>query len=175
VLPSLPLATCHRLPRAMRLEIGRGVPHSKAPLGRRDAFARRVLECGGLTPLLGPRGQSLMPARSDSRDRRSSRRGQPLRCSGDSPEGVPPGARPHTACPVAGPWLRKAPPGTEPPLQQKRIEPVGTLRRVSLKADMDFYRRQQRSVRMSGLHLDRRKEGSVEIAFQVNRGFFANH
>ncbi len=55
---------------------------------------------------------------------------QSLRCSGGSPEGVPPGGRSHTACPVARPWLRKAPPGTEPPLQQKGLDPVGTLRRL---------------------------------------------
>jgi len=43
-----------------------------------------------------------------------------LRCSGGSPEGVPPGAGPN--CPVARPRLREAPPGTEPPLQQKGCE-----------------------------------------------------
>jgi len=58
----------------------------------------------------------------------NSRRGQPLRCSGGSPEGVPPGARSHTASPVARPRLRKAPPWTEPPLQQMPLEPVGSLR-----------------------------------------------
>jgi len=47
------------------------------------------------------------------------------------PGGTSLAARLPSACPVARPWLREASPGTEPPLQQKRLQLSGTLGRIS--------------------------------------------